>query len=185
VAVRSSPLLTASTPNLERRPDMPRHKITPAERIRLFWSRVRLAHPDRCWLWTASVGSHGYGMFQSDTGLITAPRYAWTITYGPVPDGLFVLHTCDVRRCVNPHHLWLGTQADNVHDCMRKGRWVSNAGCRRGADFHTAKLTEADVVEIRRAHAAGSTYKVIAAMYGIDRTNVGCIVRRQTWKHVA
>lgn len=76
-----------------------------------------------CWLWTGSVNSKGYGrIWYPPHRFVFVHRLAWTLAYGPVPDGLCVLHRCDTPRCVRPDHLFLGTIRDNNHDMMRKGR---------------------------------------------------------------
>jgi len=95
--------------------------------IKNFWKKVKKT--PGCWLWTASlVSKNGYGKFHFKlTGKtyrnISAHRASYTINTGPIPDKLFVLHRCDVKHCVRPDHLFLGTQQDNVRDCVSKGRW--------------------------------------------------------------
>lgn len=77
---------------------------------------------DGCWLWRGAVGSHGYGTIRIDGGNLLTHRLSYELFIGPIPAGLCVLHTCDVRRCVRPDHLWTGTQRDNVLDMIAKGR---------------------------------------------------------------
>lgn len=102
---------------------MPAHR--PIE-IR-FWEKVDRRSPDECWWWTGSVGSHGYGQL-ADLGTVrTTHRLSWELHNGPIPKGegahgICVCHTCDVRTCVNPGHLFLGTQRDNLKDMRDKGR---------------------------------------------------------------
>lgn len=90
-----------------------------------FWAKVEKG--DGCWLWTASVNRRGYGKFKLRSYVqVSAPRVAWMLTNGEVPDGMFVCHTCDNPLCVNPSHLWIGTCADNNRDMMEKGRHPSS-----------------------------------------------------------
>lgn len=95
-----------------------------------FWSKVDRngpAHPElgtRCWVWTASTAA-GYGNFCVRRPLnVGSHRFSWELSNGPIPEGLWVLHRCDNRRCVNPAHLFLGTAKDNVRDMIAKGRDV-------------------------------------------------------------
>ena len=75
-----------------------------------------------CWEWTAGLDGKGYGAFAVKGRMVQAHKYSYSLFKGSIPDGLFVLHSCDNRKCVNPKHLSLGTNADNVHDMLSKGR---------------------------------------------------------------
>ena len=79
-----------------------------------------------CWMWSAALNRQGYGQFHDRVGgglkMVRAHRYSYEVFVGPVPEGEFVCHSCDVRDCVNPDHLWTGTAADNNRDMMEKGR---------------------------------------------------------------
>jgi HNH endonuclease len=86
-----------------------------------FWGRVDKS--GECWEWTGSLGSHGYGEFGVAGDRVLAHRYSYELASGPIPDGLYVCHHCDNRRCVRPDHLFLGTARDNALDMVRKGRW--------------------------------------------------------------
>ena len=86
-----------------------------------FWRKVDKT--PTCWLWTSLLQHRGYGIFfVSGFGYIQAHRYSWEMASGPIPEGLFVCHTCDVPKCVRPGHLFLGTPKDNMDDMWKKGR---------------------------------------------------------------
>lgn len=104
--------------------------VYPNSTIQRFWSKVKIGIPDDCWNYQNS-STPGYGSFYvrvSETKEKTtweswrAHRFAYTILRGPIPDGLFVLHSCDNPACVNPDHLWIGTHQDNMDDAINKGR---------------------------------------------------------------
>lgn len=130
--------------------------------------------PDGCWLWTASVGSWGYGQILVDGRPQGAHRISYKLHVGPIPKGLCVCHACDVRLCVNPDHFWLGTRADNQADMATKGRAA------KGVMNGQAKLTEFQVLEIR---IATGTLREIAAQYGISDGQVSNIKTRKLWRH--
>lgn len=144
-----------------------------------FWSKVDRGKKAECWEWTGSIRKKmGYGVFwmTSDNNR-HAHRVCWELVNGPIPDGKLVLHHCDNRRCVNPTHLFLGTQSDNVNDRVKKGR----SACGEGHGM--SKLTENDVRELRRRF--GSTTLVsLAKEFGISVTHVCNIVHRKNWTHV-
>jgi hypothetical protein len=87
-----------------------------------FWSRVAVRQPSDCWEWTGCRTALGYGRFGIGKRVVKAHRRAWELVNGAIPDGLWVLHKCDNPPCVNPSHLWLGTDAENQHDMSAKGR---------------------------------------------------------------
>ena len=93
-----------------------------------FWSKVQRGGPDECWPWIAGTSHRGYGAFYLDHGMHQSHRVSWELTHGPITDGLHVLHTCDNPPCVNPAHLFLGTDRDNARDSVAKGH-----GLQRGA----------------------------------------------------
>lgn len=88
-----------------------------------FWSKVAIGSTNECWLWQASLGSTGYGQFNTGRSMAKAHRIAWELgNKGLIPADLMVCHHCDTPACVNPAHLFLGTQTDNMRDCFAKGR---------------------------------------------------------------
>lgn len=145
-----------------------------------FWSKVdKSAGPDGCWLWTASLTRGGYGRYNDHGAAISAHRWAYEAAYGPLTDDVLVQHSCDTRRCVNPAHLFPGTPATNTTDMVLKGRNV------RGERCHTAKLTDDQVVAIRRRyHAGGVSQTQLAAEYGVRARLIGRVVRRESWQHL-
>ena len=102
-----------------------------------FEDKYSLEEISGCWLWTASLDNHGYGQFCFNRKPVKAHRVSWELHRGPIPKGLCVLHKCDVRTCINPAHLFVGTRADNVADMIAKGR--GNSGAFQRAQTHCSK----------------------------------------------
>ena len=166
---------------------VPRYSIEPIEAR--FWKRVDKRKPHECWLWTGSVNHNGYGLMPvADGKLRRAHRFSYQLAKGPIPDGpgfhgFCVCHTCDNRLCVNPAHLYLGTQAENLADMRSKMR--GKISHRQGSAHHKAKLTEADVVEMREGFARGETGVSLARRYGVSVCVAIKIKHRKLWKHVS
>jgi hypothetical protein len=144
-----------------------------------FWAKVEKT--PSCWNWTGSRNKKGYGRFglsHTKHGepaiVLTAPRVAWTLTNGLIPDGQCVLHKCDNPACVNPEHLWLGTRLDNNRDTIAKGR--------QGRP--SAKLTIEQVQEIRKRYAQGENQTSLGRQFGVTNITVHMIVHRKRWKDV-
>lgn len=150
-----------------------------------FWSKVNKEGPTQphmstpCWEWTAGI-CNGYGSFGMSSGTERAHRVAWTLTHGDVPTGKQVLHACDHRKCVNPAHLRIGTNADNVQDKMDRGRHPRGEAHRVnvGESNGSARLTREDVARIREDRRM---HKDVARDYGVSRSLVGMIRQGKVW----
>ncbi len=141
--------------------------------------------PDRCWWWTASITGGGYGQIgrgRLGDGNALSHRVAYELDVGPIPDGMQVLHRCDNKLCCNPAHLFLGTQLDNIHDMDAKGR--DNRVGPRGERAGLAKLTDAEVLEIRALYTANARQVDLAARFRVGQSTISSIVRRSTWAHI-
>lgn len=146
----------------------------------IFESRYIPEPMSGCWLWTAATSTAGYGlMCLGGRAAVLAHRFSWNLHKGPIPDGLWVCHKCDTPLCVNPDHLFLGTDADNIADKVRKGRHP-RIGPRGDLSGH-AKLTRDDVDSIRADHR--SCY-VLGQLYGVDPTTINKLRLRKTWRHL-
>lgn len=149
-----------------------------------FWSKVKKL--DDCWEWIAYVRKDGYGYFGlAKNKPAKAHRLSWELVNGPIPDGLHILHRCDNRKCVNPEHLFLGTDQDNMDDMWAKGRQQSYTNQVRGSSQHASVFTSNDVLEIRRhRNEDGVSIRKLAASYGVAYNTIWQIVNRKTWAHI-
>lgn len=143
-----------------------------------FWASCK-EDESGCWIWQRGHQRKGYGAVKWHNYVTTAHRIAWMITHGDIPAGMLVCHKCDVRNCVNPDHLFLGTPMDNTQDMISKGRMIA------GEDVTHAKLTENDVRRIRGIHASGDvSVREIARRFPVCHQQISRIIRRTRWKHV-
>ena len=133
---------------------------------------------DGCWEWLAYRFPSGYGQFKIPGEEMRAHRVSYRLYVGDIPAGMCVCHQCDNPGCVNPNHLFLGTQADNIHDCRDKRRGVSPSGEKNGK----IKLTDSQVLKVREKYKDGATQVEIAREFGVSRSGIAGIVRNRTRK---
>jgi len=144
--------------------------------IRDFWANVKKT--DTCWLWTGSVQGDAYGKIVVCGKTISVHRFSKLLDLGEIADDLYVCHQCDVKLCVRPDHLFLGTAKDNMADAVNKGRM------RRGERSPMSKLTDDKVRAIRQEYEAGATQAELAAKFNMHQTNISRVIHGKTWKHV-
>lgn len=154
-----------------------------------FWSKVNKDGPipihrpelGQCWEWVASCYKcSGYGQFGVKTKKVTAHRFSWELLNGKVLNGLFVLHKCDNRKCVNPQHLFLGTAKDNTQDMMSKNRHPRISYYGDTNPHH--KLTQEQVRFIRDNYVRGkNTYKHFATMFNVSVSCICSVITRDSW----
>jgi hypothetical protein len=182
-----------------------------------------MKHLGRCWNWTGGKVNFGYAAFFVNGKPVRGHRFSYELKYGKIPRGFFACHRCDNPSCVNPDHVFLGTQADNIADCISKGRnakgqthgtvthpesicrgeklskimfrvaarGIKNGAythpekLKRGDENHKTKLTESQVLEIRKIRQyTNRSLAGIAATYGVSFSTISRIALRQIWKHV-
>lgn len=146
--------------------------------VKRFWSKVVIGKDDECWEWLGSVDAQGRARFSIYKIPVNAARVMYQLTIGDIPEGLCVLHTCDNRGCINPYHLYAGTNQDNVNDRNRKGRQA------KGEKSGVAKLTEDIVREIVVLLKEGKTYKEIADRFNTTDERVHYIATGKAWVHI-
>lgn len=132
-----------------------------------------------CWLWTGIDNGKGYPRMGVRGRRISAHRISYELHKGAIPAGMSICHHCDVRCCVNPNHLFVGTLADNAADMVAKDRQA------RGRRVNTTKLTEEQVRQIRKLAAEGLGPRALERMFPVNHSTIQLIVRRKTWRHVA
>lgn len=158
-----------------------------------FWQYTAVGPFTECWLWHGPTdGDEGYGrLYIGRHKYIYAHRLSYQIHKGPISDNLDILHTCDVnypvgdvtyRLCVNPCHLYDGTHAENMEDMKNKKRYVMPN--LKGEEYSHAKLTTAQVIEIRAMYQSGIPQTHLAQQFGVHSDHIGRIVRRTRWAHV-
>ncbi len=148
-----------------------------------FLSKVEKGAGDECWEWTGCKRNR-YGLFHMDGKLVSAHRTskAWEMGLsGPDKIDLMVLHKCDNPGCVRPDHLFMGSNQDNMDDMLSKKR----QSCRVGELNTRSRLSERDVRAIRVLDRMGVSRKQIKEMFGVSKTAIAQIIRRETWSHLS
>lgn len=145
-----------------------------------FWPNVNKTKT--CWLWVGYVEPAGYGKMRVGSKNMRAHRVSWELHNKPIPVGLCILHKCDIRNCVNPEHLFLGTHKDNMVDCVNKGRNACNP--LKGEASPASKLKEADVREVKALLSSGESIASISRKYGVSTLPIFKIKHNKTWKHI-
>lgn len=180
-------------------PDLAR--LTQEERAR-FWAKAEPEPNTGCWIWLGAINERGYGSFWFDGRTWRAPRLALELASGqPIATGRQACHRCDFPRCINPDHLFPGTKSENQQDAVHKGRhWAqrnsleasrkmaefNHKNPRRGGRSTSAKLTLAQVQEIRERYKRGGiSQDRLAAEYGVSQSQVSFIILGQRWIHDA
>lgn len=146
--------------------------------IERFWSKVNKGKKNECWLWLASTTTGGYGYFRAN-GHMNAHRFSLMIKLGTDELNGMALHSCDNPRCVNPNHLSLGTNSENIKQAFDRGLMFGLKGEKHGR----AILIEKDVLWIRKNHSK-HTIKSLAEKYGTGLTTIADVIDRKKWKHL-
>ncbi len=155
--------------------------------IERFWSKVDKTAD--CWNWKAGKFTFGYGAFRLRRNNVRAHRFAWELTYGKIPEGLEVCHSCDNPACVRPEHLFLGKQKDNVQDAIDKGRFNPRECNQLSGENHgRAILTANQVQEIRNIYSQKSgkysrqiSQRKIAQQFDMSRRTITDILKGRAW----
>lgn len=152
-----------------------------------FMLKVATGQDGTCWRWIGAFNQNGYGYFLLGGRLMHAHRASYALFRGDVPKDKNVCHACDNRWCVNPDHLWIGTQRQNVHDAMAKGRSVPPPRTdwrNRIKPHHWQRLSVDQAKEIIRRLARGEKHELIAQDFGINSRTVSKIKLGQRWPHL-
>jgi hypothetical protein len=145
-----------------------------------FWQKVAKAGEDDCWIWSGTITPKGYGRFFYNGSLLRTHRLAYELTKGEIPKGLVVCHSCDVRACCNPNHLWVGTVADNNADARNKGRVFMDFH-KKGENHPLSKLSDAEREEIKALREAGKSYRELGRLFGVSHVTIHEICKGKSY----
>jgi hypothetical protein len=145
---------------------------------RLF-SGVEINQSTGCWEWKGAKDRKGYASLSIDGKQVKAHRQSYMQLVGPIPEGMMICHKCDNPSCINPEHLFAGTALDNSRDCISKGRQKPI-----GEKSFTAKLTDSEVLRIRKELASGAQKKHLGKKFGVSARAIFKIANGDTWKHL-
>jgi hypothetical protein len=158
-----------------------------------FYEKVMPEPMSGCWLWLGSLGG-GYGIIRVNGKIIKAHRFSYEEHKAPIPTGLFVCHHCDNPPCVNPAHLFVGTQSDNLLDAGRKMRTgmqrypekshfkTHKINYSRGESHGLSKLTQRNADDIRMLHRAGTKRIELSRLFGVAPTTISDVIKGRTWR---
>lgn len=145
-----------------------------------FESRIEKISESGCWIWMGAQITDGYGCLSWDGRTQLAHRVAYELYVGEIPEGMYVLHKCDIPECCNPNHLFLGYQIDNIRDMVNKKRQKGAVGENNPSAF----LSEQDVLDIKALLEKGLSGAEIARKFNVTKTTVSRIKLKKGWKHL-
>ena len=141
-----------------------------------FMSNVAFGENGDCWLYTGAISTNGYGDVRYRSYRASSHRIAWELENGPIPEDVQVLHTCDVKRCCNTAHMYLGTRVNNAQDALTRGQLLT------GERISWAKLTEQQVRDMRALEPGSYTKSHLAHKYGVSKHAIGLVFSGKNWK---
>ncbi len=148
-----------------------------------FYQKTQIPNENGCMLWIAAKNGQGYGKLRATYGLtFQAHRFSYYLHNGYINPDLYVCHTCDNPGCVSPDHLFLGTGKQNQHDCRLKGRMKKSN--KMGEKNNRVKLTEKDVITIRRKLTEGNAISFLSKKYNVTYQCIHAIKNNKSWRHL-